>query len=199
MSRVAIYARVSTDGQDETNQLTELRTWCQSAGHTIAGECTYIDRGVSGSKSADERAELARLLLDAHKRRFDMVVVWALDRLSREGLEATVAYLKRLDAAGVGLHSYTEPLLSTTDPLVRGVLLALMASLAQSERRRISERTKAGMARVIASGVRVGRPGLDPDVRERIAELAAEGLTSYAIAKRLQLAEKTIRKYRAAV
>src|SRR5215216_2248066 len=112
MSRVAIYARVSKDdgSQDAENQLAELRQWCASAGHTIAAE--YVDR-MSGAKGEDERPQLSRLLQDAHKRRFDVVLCWALDRLSREGLAATIGYLQRLDNAGVVFHSYTEELLST--------------------------------------------------------------------------------------
>jgi DNA invertase Pin-like site-specific DNA recombinase len=193
MSRIAIYARVSTDGQDEHNQLAELRQWCQACGHAIAGE--YIDRGVSGTKGADERPELARMLGDAHKRRFDIVLCWALDRLSREGLAATVGYLERLDRAGVVFHSYTEEMLCTDNPVVRGVLLAIMSSMAQSERRRISERTKAGLARVAASGVRLGRKPLDPQKQAEIARLAAEGATAYRIAKTVGCDQKTAMAY----
>src|ERR1700730_6621078 len=99
MSRVAIYARVSTDdrGQDPENQLAQLRAWCQSSGHLVSRE--YID-SVSGAKGADERHELGLLLDDADKRKFDLVLCWSLDRLSREGLEATIGYMRPLDTAG---------------------------------------------------------------------------------------------------
>lgn len=197
MSRVAIYARVSTldRGQDPENQLAELRQWCERSSHTIAAE--YVDR-LSGTKGADERPELSRLLCDAHKRRFDLVLCWALDRLSREGLAATVGYLQRLDRAGVAFHSFTEEMLCTDNPVVRGVLLAIMSSMAQSERQRISERTKAGLARVMAAGVKVGRKPLDPELQERIAAMAVEGATAYRIAKTLGCDIHTARKYAAA-
>jgi DNA invertase Pin-like site-specific DNA recombinase len=95
MMRVAIYARLSTEdrGQDPENQLRQLRDWCARSGHEIAGE--YIDH-VSGGKGADKRPQLGRLLDGAHKRELDMVRVWALDRLTREGMVATIAYLQRL-------------------------------------------------------------------------------------------------------
>jgi DNA invertase Pin-like site-specific DNA recombinase len=194
MSRVAIYARVSLDDgrQDAENQLRELREWCAHSGHTVAQE--YVER-VSGGKGADERPELARLLLDAHKRRFDVVLCWALDRLSREGMASVIDYLGRLDRAGVQFRSYTEPALSTDNAFVRDVMVTLAASMAKMERAKISERTRAGLARVMAKGVKVGRRPLDPERQVQIAELAAEGLGPYAIAKRLGLDIKTAQKY----
>jgi DNA invertase Pin-like site-specific DNA recombinase len=199
MSRVAIYARVSTDdrGQDPENQLRQLRDWCARSGHEIAGE--YIDH-VSGSKGAAQRKELARLLDGAHKREFDMVLVWALDRLSREGMAAVVGYLQRLAAAGVTFHSYSEPALSTDNEMVRDIVLAVMASLAKVERQKISERTKAGLARVKAQGTKLGRPAIGATVRERIAALVRDNpaLSTYAIAKALRLDAKTVQKYRPA-
>jgi DNA invertase Pin-like site-specific DNA recombinase len=107
------------------------------------------------------------MLEDAHRRR---VEVWALDRLTREGMVATVGYLQRLAAAGVAFHSYSEPALCDNE-MVRDIVLAVMASLARAKRARISERTKAGLARVRARGTRLGRPALSDTVRVRIAEL----------------------------
>jgi DNA invertase Pin-like site-specific DNA recombinase len=196
MSRVAIYARVSTDdrGQSPENQLAQLRTWSAAAGHTIAGE--YIDH-VSGVKGADERPELARMLDDAHRRKFDLLLCWSLDRLSREGLEPTIGYLRRLGNAGVAFHSYSEPMLSTDNPIVRDVLLAVMASMASMERARISERTKAGLQRVRESGVKLGRRPIEDSRQAEIAALAGEGLTAYAIGKRLGVDIKTAQRYMA--
>src|SRR5207302_11137471 len=96
---------------------------------------------------------------------------WALDRLSREGMVATVAYLQRLAAAGVAFHSYSEPALCSDNEMIRDTVLAVMSSLAKVERARISERTKAGLARVRAKGVRLGRPALADDVRAKIVAL----------------------------
>src|ERR1700724_3119152 len=137
MSRVAIYARVSTEdrGQDPENQLAQLRAWCASAGHEIAAE--YVDHA-SGSKSESKRPRFAAMLDDAHRRKFDLVLVWALDRLTREGMIATVGYLQRLAAAGVAFHSYSEPALCSDNEMVRDIVLAVMASLAKAERARMS-------------------------------------------------------------
>jgi DNA invertase Pin-like site-specific DNA recombinase len=135
--RVAIYARVSTDdkGQDPENQLRELRAWCDHAGHAIVAE--YVEHE-SGGKSPDYRKRLAAVFEDASRRRFDLLLFWALDRFSREGMAPTVQYLERVSAHGVAFHSYTEPHLDAEDELVRNISLAMLATFAKLERRRIS-------------------------------------------------------------
>ena len=196
MKRVAIYARVSTEdhGQHPENQLAQLRAWCASAGHEIVGE--YVDHA-SGGKGADKRPRFAALLDDAHRRQFDIVLCWALDRLSREGMVATVGYLQRLAAAGVAFHSYSEPALCSENEMVRDIVLAVMSSLAKVERARISERTKAGLARTKAAGTRLGRPTLADKVRQQIAAMvfAEPQVTAYAISKRLKVDPKSATKY----
>jgi DNA invertase Pin-like site-specific DNA recombinase len=100
--RVAIYARVSTEdkGQDPENQLRQLRAWCASAGHQVIRE--YADHA-SGGKGTEKRLEFAAMLCEAHKRQFDLVLCWALDRLSREGIKA----------GPVRCHSGCQPSLSS--------------------------------------------------------------------------------------
>jgi DNA invertase Pin-like site-specific DNA recombinase len=166
--RVAIYARVSTadKGQDPENQLRELRAWCTNSGYTISRE--YVEH-VSGRKGADGRKQLAALFDDAAKRKFDCVLFWALDRFSREGMAQTIGHLQRLTSYGVTFHSYTEPHLATDNELVRNILLALLSSLAKVEAHKISDRTKAGMVRAKAKGIRVGpndRPSHDDRCRQ---------------------------------
>jgi DNA invertase Pin-like site-specific DNA recombinase len=192
--RIALYSRVSTTdkGQDPENQLRQLRAWCASAGHEIAHE--YIDKE-SGRKGTNERKQFALLFEDAYKRKFDCVLFWALDRLTREGMQPTVMYLQRLASYGVGFHSYTEPHLATDDELVRDTLLALLASLARQEAKKISERTKAGLARVRAQGKRLGRPGIDDKLKAKIAKQIAAGATPYRVAKDLGIDRHTAAKY----
>jgi DNA invertase Pin-like site-specific DNA recombinase len=125
------------------------------AGHAIVRE--YVER-VSGGKGKDKRTEFARMLDDAHKRQFDIVLCWALDRFSREGMVPTIGHLQRLAAAGVGFHSYTEPMLSTDNEMIRDIVLAVMASLAKQERLRHVERIHAGIARARVKGTQSGRP-----------------------------------------
>jgi DNA invertase Pin-like site-specific DNA recombinase len=165
--RIAIYARVSTTdkGQDPENQLSELREWCRNSGHTIAQE--YVEHE-TGGKGADKRKRFAALFEDAAKRKFDLVLFWALDRFSREGMEQTIGHLQRLMSYGVTFHSYTEPHLGTDNELVRNILLALLSFLAKVEAQKISDRTKAG------------RPGRRP----RVLKSADRGSASHS-AKRL--------------
>jgi DNA invertase Pin-like site-specific DNA recombinase len=201
--RVAIYARVSRDDkregkkQDPENQLRELRAWCDNAGHAIVQE--YVDRD-SGRKDATNRKQFTQLLEDAHKRKFDCVLCWALDRLTREGMVATVTYLQRLAGCGVSFHSYTEPHLSTDNEMLRDILLAVMSSLAKMESQKISERTRAGMERAKAKGTKsgkpIGRPALDPALQQKIAKQLKAGLSAYAVAKQLGIDAHTVARYR---
>jgi DNA invertase Pin-like site-specific DNA recombinase len=192
--RVAIYARISTKdkGQDPENQLQHLRAWCANAGHEIVHE--YIDRE-SGRKGTDGRKQFAALFDDAHRRRFDCVLFWSLDRFSREGMVPTIMHLQRLNACGIGFHSYTEAHLATDNELVRNILLALLASLAKLEAQKVSERTKAGMARARKQGMRIGRPPIARKTQERIAQRIAAGETPYRVAKDLGIDRHTAAKY----
>jgi DNA invertase Pin-like site-specific DNA recombinase len=123
------------------------------------------------------------------------VLFWALDRFSREGMVPTIRHLERLSAYGVGFHSYTEAHLATDNELVRNILLALLASLAKVEAQKISDRTRAGMARAKAHGKWIGRPKLDAQMQERIAAMAASGQSPYAIGKQLGIDRHTAAKY----
>src|ERR1700747_738334 len=195
--RVAIYARVSTEdkGQDPENQLRQLRAWCASAGHAIVRE--YVDY-CSGAKGAAKRPEVPAMLAAADKRQFDLGLCWALDRLSREGMVPTVLHLQRLASYGVGFHSYTEPMLSTDNEMVRDIVLAVMASLAKIERQKISERTRAGMERVrkhgSKSGKAIGRPSISDRTRSRIVEMLAAGTGIRATARAVGTGNETVHR-----
>jgi DNA invertase Pin-like site-specific DNA recombinase len=183
--RVAIYARVSTDdkGQDPENQLAQLRAWCSSAGHEIVREYVEVE---SGRKSAEKRKQFAALFEDASRRKFDCLLFWALDRFSREGMVPTIMHLQRLSSYGVSFHSYTEAHLATDNEL---------ASLAKVAAAKISERTRAGMARAKASGKAIGRPAISPQLQAEIAARAAAGATACRIAKDLGIDRKSVQKY----
>jgi DNA invertase Pin-like site-specific DNA recombinase len=193
---VAIYARVSTHdkGQDPENQLLQLRAWCERAGHELVAE--YVEHE-SGNKGERDRKAFAALLSAAARREFDLVLFWSLDRFSREGMAQTVGYLQRLQAHGVDFHSYTEEYLATDNELVRNVLLAVMSSLAKVEAQRISERTKAGLARARAKGKKLGRPALPPEKRAKVKRLrAADPQRSIRlIAKAARVSYETARSY----
>ena len=180
--KAAIYARVSTTdkGQDPENQLRELRRWCTANGHGIFAE--YVDKE-SGRKGAGDREQLRRMMEDAARNQFDLLVVWALDRLTREGLAQTVHYLRRLDTFGVGFHSYSEPMLSTRDEMVRDILIGVFSALAKVEAVKLSDRTKAGLMRAKKEGRVGGRPRITVSKQDKatINRLAREGMSQRKI------------------
>jgi DNA invertase Pin-like site-specific DNA recombinase len=185
--RIAIYARVSTDKQDTENQLVQLREFALKQGWQIAREyCDYE----SGSKA--DRVEFRRLFEDASRRRFDLVLFWALDRLSREGVLQTLTHLNRLESYGVGFRSYTEQFFDSCGPF-KDAVIGIMATLAKQERVKRSERTKAGLARVRAAGKALGRPRLSVRASE-VVRLRNTGLSGRAIARELGISEGTVRR-----
>jgi DNA invertase Pin-like site-specific DNA recombinase len=152
---VAIYARVSTrDRQETLNQLAQLREFCRRQGWLVVTE--YVDHETG---SVSTRAEFQKMLLDASQRRFDVLLFWALDRLTREGTLATLQYLERLTSYQVGYKSFTEPYLDSCGTF-KDVVISLLATMAKQERLRTSERVKAGLDRVRRQGKRLGRPPL---------------------------------------
>lgn len=190
--RVAIYARVSTrEKQDVENQLRELREYCQRMQFTIVQE--YIDTE-SGAKGKGERKAFTQMFTDANQRKFDTVLFWALDRFSREGLARTIFYLQQLDSYGVRFHSYKEESLNSDSELVRDILLSVLASLAKQERRRISERTKAGLETARRKGKRLGAPPKD-HLAGAIHKFKEAGMSKQSIAKKLHLSRATVYKY----
>ena len=152
--KAAIYARVSTLDQEPENQLQELRCYVHARSWPAAVE--YVDHGVSGAK--DRRPALDRLIKDATRRRFDVLICWRLDRLGRS-LKHLVTLLDELQALGVAFVSLGEGIDCTT-PAGR-LQLHILASLAEFERERIAERVRAGLARARANGQRLGQKPLD--------------------------------------
>jgi DNA invertase Pin-like site-specific DNA recombinase len=152
--RAALYCRVSTKdkGQDTDNQLLMLREYCARQSWTIAEE--YIDH--ESAKTGD-RAAFKRLFADASRRQFDVVLVWALDRFTREGVLETFTYIEKLRSYRVAFESFTEAHFRTTGPAGE-LMLAVAAWIAKQERLRISERTKAGLDRARRDGKHCGRP-----------------------------------------
>ena len=156
MIRVAIYLRVSTDDQHAENQLLQLREFCESwEGYELVAE--YVDME-SGTRGRRERKDFDRMFADAARRRFDVVLFWALDRFSREGIRKTIAYLQRLDDCGVAFKSFTEPFLDTDNELIAHIVLGVSSYYGQQEALRVSDRTKAGLERARKSGKVLGRP-----------------------------------------
>ncbi len=161
--RLALYTRVSTNDQCPENQVKDLQAWAEREGHTIVAE--YQDF-MSGAR---RRERLDELFDDARKRRFDIVAIWSLDRLTREGPLATLLYIHRLNALGVKVYSHQEPYLNPSLPFYESII-SLLADIARWERIRKSERTKAGLRRAVSQGKHLGRPLGCKDHKKRMVK-----------------------------
>jgi DNA invertase Pin-like site-specific DNA recombinase len=152
--KIAIYARVSTkNGQDPEMQLAELREYARNRHWKIAGE--YVDRGISGA--SDSRPELNRLMADANRRRFDVVVVWKFDRFARS-VSHLLRALETIRALGIEFVSLSENI-DTSTPTGK-MVFTVLASVSELERSLIGERVRAGLRNAKARGTRLGRPSL---------------------------------------
>jgi DNA invertase Pin-like site-specific DNA recombinase len=187
-NRVAIYARVSTDKQDADNQLIQLREFAAKQGWHIVAE--YVDTVTGSGKK--ERVQFKRMMLEASQRRFDLLLFWKLDRLSREGTRKTLVYLTQLDSWGVAWRSFMEPFFDSCG-IMKDVVLAIMATLAEQERISISERTKAGLVRARRAGKQLGRKAIHVDLKTA-RKLRAEGLGVRGVAERLGVSVNTLQK-----
>jgi DNA invertase Pin-like site-specific DNA recombinase len=185
-SRAVIYARVSTvnHGQDVTLQTRELEQFAQARGWQIIGQ--YLDLGVSGAK--DSRPELNRLMADAHRRKFDVVVVWKFDRFARS-VSHLLRALETFNALGIAFVSLSEQM-DTTTPAGK-MVFTVLGAVAELERSLIVERVRAGLRNARAKGKRLGRPSKTVDAAS-IARLRREGATWRAIAKELGVGVGTL-------
>lgn len=131
---------------------------------------------------------------DASRRKFDLLLFWALDRLSREGVLETLQHLNRLTAYGIPWRSFTEQFFDSCGPF-REAVIAIMATLAKQERIKRSERTRAGLARVRAAGKALGRPRmLNGEHAARITLLRSQGLSWRAIERSTGVSVRSARR-----
>ncbi|HEV3276297.1 MAG TPA: recombinase family protein [Terriglobia bacterium] len=166
--RVALYCRVSTNtGQQSPEmQVRELQEYAERRGWRIVDE--YTDQGISGAK--ESRPALNRLVTEAHRRCFDAVLVWKLDRFGRS-LRHLVNALAEFEALGIAFVSLRDNLDLST-PSGR-LMFQIIGAMAEFERTLIAERVKAGMRNARAKGRKIGRPPrtfLPLDMRSAIAE-----------------------------
>jgi len=166
--RVAIYARVSTsnNGQDPSLQTHELKEYCDRRRWQLAGE--YVDIGISGAK--EKRPQLDRLMADAHRCRFDAVVVWKFDRFARS-VSHLLRALETFRSLGIEFVSFSEQL-DTSTPAGK-LVFTVLGAVAELERSLIIERVRAGMRNAKAKGRVIGRPAktyLNKDIRRSIWE-----------------------------
>jgi DNA invertase Pin-like site-specific DNA recombinase len=186
--RVALYGRVSTTnhGQDVSMQTRELEQFAQARGWRLVD--SYLDIGISGAK--DKRPELDRLMADAHKRRFDVVIVWRFDRFARS-VSHLLRALETFHALGIAFVSLSEHM-DTTTPTGK-MIFTVLGAVAELERSLIVERVRAGLRNARAKGKTLGRPRKIVDAG-RLASLRAQGLSLRSIASELGVGLATLHR-----
>jgi DNA invertase Pin-like site-specific DNA recombinase len=186
--KIALLSRVSTGKQDNENQILALTEFAEKQGWEIVAK--FVDTVTGSGKKA--RVQFEKMMQAASRHEFDMVLFWKLDRFSREGTRKTLQYLQQLDDWKVGWRSFQEPYFDSCGAF-RDVVISIASTLAAQERITISERTKAGLARAIRDGQKLGRRAVKVDV-DRARELQAEGLGLRGVAKKLKVSVNTLQK-----
>ena len=188
--RAALYARVSTNnGQSPEMQLGEMREHATRRGWEVN---EYTDTGISGSK--ESRPALNRLMADARRRRFDVVLVYRYDRFARS-LRQLVNALEEFRVLGIDFVSLHEGV-DTATPNGR-LVFGIFASIAEFERELIRDRVRSGLRAARARGKRLGRPRVVLDAA-RMASLHAGGCTWQYISEQLGVSLRMASKNRAA-
>jgi DNA invertase Pin-like site-specific DNA recombinase len=181
--RVALYARVSTCNQTVENQLAELREIAHRQGWSIVAELS--DEGISGSKGRDKRLAFDQLLKRATRREFDLIMVWAIDRLGRS-IQHLVGFMNELQSLKVDLYVHQQAI-DTTTPSGR-MVFGIFSALGEYERELIRERILAGQKRARAQGIKIGRPSkLNDAVKTSVKLLRGNGMGIKQIAKTLEI------------
>ncbi len=189
MKRVAIYARVSTNGQTVTNQLRELRQVAKRQGWKVEEE--FIDRGVSGAKGRAQRPQFDKLCQAATRREIDLIMSWSVDRLGRS-LQHLVTFLGEIHAKGVDLYLHQQGV-DTSTPAGKA-LFQMCGVFAEFERSMIQERVKAGLARAKAQGKKLGRPRVSASIERKVRTHRTKRMGIKAIARKLGIGTGTVQR-----
>jgi DNA invertase Pin-like site-specific DNA recombinase len=176
MKRAALYGRVSTVDQHPETQLSELRQFAANKGFQVVGE--YTDHGYSGARA--RRPELDRMMDDARRHRFDVLLVWSCDRLARS-TKHLLQTIDELNGMGVQFLRQCEAI-DTEGPLGRAILV-IVSAMAALERCIIIERARAGMRRARLEGRQIGRARLDVD-RQQVIRDRRSGMSLTQVAKK---------------
>jgi DNA invertase Pin-like site-specific DNA recombinase len=193
--RAALYLRVSRDSQTTANQRNVLTTLAERRGFEVVRE--YEDGGIGGSKGRDKRPAFDLMLKDATRRRFDVVLVWSMDRLGRSVLHVAMA-MAELDAAGVALISEQQGV-DGTSPFGKA-MMQMATVFAELERSMIKSRVLAGLDRVRAEGKKtLGRPKIGLKVEQAIRFKLAEGHGILKVAKLIGVGSGTVQRVKKAL
>jgi DNA invertase Pin-like site-specific DNA recombinase len=187
----ALYVRVSTDGQTVENQVRELRQIADRRGWSVVE--TYSDAGISGSKGRNHRPGLDAMLNDAKRRKFDIVMAWAIDRLGRSLIDL-LGTIQELEACGVDLFLEQQSF-DTTTPAGK-LMFQVCGAFAEFERSMIRQRVKLGLKRAVANGKRLGRPEIDGEAVRKAQKALRKGKGIIKVATELGLGVGTVHRIR---
>jgi len=183
MKKAAIYGRVSTTDQNVESQFCDLRQMAAQRGYKIVAE--YSDT-ISGTKA--KRPGLDQLMSDARRHRFDVVMVWAFDRMARS-VRHFLEVLDDLNHLNIDFLSFRENI-DTSGPLGRAMIV-IVSAISELERSLIVERVRAGMRRAKLDGRRIGRARLDID-REQVVSDRRGGMSLTQVAKRHSISRASV-------
>jgi DNA invertase Pin-like site-specific DNA recombinase len=184
MKRAALYLRVSTVDQNPETQALDLRQFASQRGLQVVE--TYTDHGVSGTKA--RRPALDKMMEDARRHKFDVVVVWACDRLARS-TKHLLQVLDELNGFGIQFLSQREAI-DTEGPLGRAIIV-IVSAIAELERSLIVERVRAGMRRAKLEGRQIGRARLDIN-RQQVVCDRRSGMSLTTVAKRHSISRASV-------
>ena len=187
--RVALYARVSTDGQSVENQLRELEAIAVKEGWEVVER--FVDKGISGSKGREGRPAFDALCKGVVRREFNLVAAWSVDRLGRS-LQDLVTFLNELHSKHANLYLHKQGI-DTTTPAGK-LLFQMLGVFAEFERSMIVERVKAGLKRAKADGKTLGRPRVSKAVEGKVLALRRKGDGMRRIARTLGIGNCTVQR-----
>jgi DNA invertase Pin-like site-specific DNA recombinase len=188
MKTVAIYARCSTTHQNIENQLQALRQHCRQFGFKIYKE--YVDNGVSGARSRNERQALKTLLKEASKGKFEKVICFSICRLGRS-LSDLVEILAQLESLKIDLYFQQQSM--DTSTATGKMMFQIAGAFAEFERTLIKERVIAGQKRAKSEGKHIGRPSaINESMKHAVRLLREKGEGIRAISRALNCGIGTV-------
>ena len=190
--RAAIYVRVSTDKQTVGNQVAVLRQIAERRGWEVVEQ--YSDAGISGSKGRESRPGLDQMLKDASRRKFDVIMAWAIDRLGRSLIDL-LGTIQTLEACGVDLY-LDQQSIDTTTPAGK-LMFQVCGAFAEFERSMIRQRVHAGLKRAVEQGKQLGRPKISPALEKRIRTQLQAGKGMLKVAKECGVGTGTVQRVKA--
>ena len=187
--RVALYVRVSTDGQTTVNQQRELEAVAERHGWTVVD--VFRDHAISGKNGREQRPAFDRLLRGVARKDFDLIAAWSVDRLGRS-LQHLLSFLSELKAKGVDLYLHQQAV-DTSTPVGRA-LFQMLGVFAEFERAMIVERVKAGLGRATAQGKKLGRPRVAEKVEKAVLRELEKGRGIHAVARSVGIGTGTVQR-----